>query len=159
MTESHPRPGVKPASHPLRPVIFLVIVFGVWLAIVASRNLWIGKELVPWQSDLAAAQTEAHSSNKPVLLYFTASWCGPCQEMRRSVWTDKQVAAAASKFVPVKIDIDQNEKLASQYRVESVPLLLVLDDAGQPVRALAHGVDAAEMEAWLTSANLSSARP
>ena len=39
-----------------------------------------------WRSDLTAALENAAAQDKPVLAYFTAEWCPPCQIMKREVW-------------------------------------------------------------------------
>ena len=46
------KPAIKPS---MRPVIFLIVVFGAWLALTTFAKWRMPRELVPWQSDLAAA--------------------------------------------------------------------------------------------------------
>jgi thiol:disulfide interchange protein len=140
----------SPAAHsPLRPVVFILIVFGVVTLLMIGRNVFTPEERIAWRNDLNAAQREATDGRKHVLLYFTASWCGPCQEMRRTVWTDAKVADAMNRYVPVKIDIDRNPLLAEKYQVQAIPMIAVIDEQGQVVRSVEGGMDAGGTVAWL----------
>lgn len=66
---------------------------------------------------------ELIASDKPVLVDFFATWCGPCK-MMHPILEDisKQVCDRARV---VKIDVDQAEDLAMQYRIQSVPTLMI----------------------------------
>src|SRR3954452_11338201 len=89
-------------------------------------------ELVPWRHDFTAATAEAKQSGKPLFLYFTASWCGPCQEMRRTTWSDAEVERALAAYVPVKIDVDEHPDLARRYRVDEFPTFMVQSAGEEP---------------------------
>ena len=89
------------------------------------------KEVVAWGSDLGAAREQGKREGKPVLLYFTATWCGPCQAMKHTTFADRGVAdLLASKYEAVKLDIDANQELAAAHHVESIPTFIVLGDDG-----------------------------
>ena len=68
---------------------------------------------------------EVLNSSKPVLVDFYASWCGPCRMLAPTL--DK-IASENPKVKVCKIDIDQQPELASEYRIMSVPTLLVFKD-------------------------------
>lgn len=69
-------------------------------------------------------------SQKLVLADFSASWCGPCQTLAPIL---KDVAArVGSQAKIVKIDVDQNQALASKLNVRSVPTLILYKN-GEPV--------------------------
>jgi thioredoxin 1 len=70
------------------------------------------------------------NDSRPVIVDFHALWCGPCKVQSPIL---KGVAAELGEKVRViKIDVDQNNALASQYQIQSVPTLIVFKD-GKPV--------------------------
>ncbi len=59
----------------------------------------------------------------PVLVDFYADWCGPCKTMAPIL---QQVARDnAGKVKVIKIDVDRNQPVAQQYRVQSIPTLIL----------------------------------
>lgn len=63
------------------------------------------------------------NDTKPVIVDFHALWCGPCKVQSPIL---KEVATELGDRVRViKIDVDQNQQLASRYQIQSVPTLIV----------------------------------
>lgn len=61
------------------------------------------------------------SSEVPVLVYFSATWCGPCRVFRPRV---EALAENSDKFVLVDADVDEDPGLAEEYGVRSVPTVV-----------------------------------
>jgi len=72
---------------------------------------------------------EVVNSDKPVLLDFWAPWCGPCRMVGPIL---DEIAAERSDVKVVKINVDEEQELAMQFRVQSIPLLVVMKE-GQVV--------------------------
>ncbi len=68
-------------------------------------------------------------SDKPVLVDFYATWCGPCQMLAPVL---KQVKDHLGDQVAIiKIDVDKNQQLASQYQVRGVPTMMLFHNGKQ----------------------------
>ena len=64
---------------------------------------------------------EVLNSDKPVLMDFWAPWCGPCRMVGPLV---EEIAKERSDIKVVKINVDEEQELAMQFRVMSIPTLL-----------------------------------
>ena len=66
---------------------------------------------------------EIIQSDKPVLVDFTATWCGPCKMMAPILHEVK--SAMGDKITIIKIDVDKNPEVSGQFQVQSVPTLII----------------------------------
>lgn len=72
---------------------------------------------------------EIIQSDKPVLIDFFATWCGPCQQLAPIL---KQVKEVMGERISIlKIDVEKNEQLAAQYQVKGVPTMLLFQNGKQ----------------------------
>lgn len=77
------------------------------------------------------------------LYFFTADWCPPCTEMKRSVLADSSVRARLGEFDYIVIDVDdsKNRPLSDNYGVTGIPHFVITDHAGKPVATRVGGMD------------------
>ena len=68
-------------------------------------------------------QNEVMNSDKPVLLDFWAPWCGPCRMVIPIV---EEIAEERADIKVGKINVDEQRELAKQFRVMSIPTLVVI---------------------------------
>ena len=81
----------------------------------------------------ASVATEVLSSDKPVLVDFWATWCGPCKIVAPVL---EQIASEQGEQLTVaKLDVDANPQTASQFQVVSIPTMILFKD-GQPVKRI-----------------------
>lgn len=73
---------------------------------------------------------EVLRSEQPVLVDFWASWCGPCMTLAPTI---DEIAAEQSAVKVGKVNVDDEPDLARQYRIMSIPTLMVFRN-GEPVR-------------------------
>jgi thiol:disulfide interchange protein len=147
MTESiQQNSSGKPAY---RPVWFLLAVLVALSAIVTIADLRQAREIIPWRADFAAAQKESAATHKPVMLYLTATWCGPCQSLRGTTWADAGVEKTLRDFVPVKVDIDEHPDIARQYGGDAIPRFVVINESGTAVKATEGALPPEDFIAWL----------
>ena len=74
-------------------------------------------------------ETEVLNSEKPVLIDFWATWCGPC--MRQGPVVEE---LAEEGYAVGKVDVDQNMALAQQFRVVSIPTLILFKNGTEVQR-------------------------
>ncbi len=136
-----------------------------FLLLLFALATFAGAQTKPgWLTDLKAAQDEAKTNGKLLLLNFTGSdWCGWCIKLDREVFSKPEFKDYAAKnLILVELDFPrgkelspaekkQNYELAEQYQVEGFPTIIVLDTNGKKMGALSYDAalpeDSNEMKA------------
>jgi putative thioredoxin len=86
------------------------------------------------------------SMEVPVIVDFWAPWCGPCKTLGPAI--EKAVTEAKGKVRLVKIDVDQNQQIAAQMRVQSIPAVFAFYK-GQPVDGFLGAQSPAQIKAFI----------
>mgnify|MGYP005753437595 CR=1 FL=1 len=86
------------------------------------------------------------SMTVPVIVDFWAPWCGPCKTLGPQLEAAVEAAKGAVKMV--KVNVDQNQRIAGQLRVQSIPTVYAFWQ-GQPVDAFQGAVPASEVQAFV----------
>lgn len=153
MTQVETRSKSKPFFHFWR--CFWLTFLVVSLAF-AWHSYYVPANKIAWADDYKSAQQNAVESSRPIVLYFTGTWCVPCRIMKREVWADDQVLETVSaNFVAVAIDVSdpENAALMDRYKVKGAPVSIVTDPHGNVIDWRAGRVDKAEFLEMLELSN------
>jgi thiol:disulfide interchange protein DsbD len=89
-----------------------------------------------WEKiSVAEARTKASTEKRPLLLDFTAAWCGACKELDKHTFSEEGVAREAGRFVAVKVDATDDEDpvvaaTMKEHKVVGLPTVLIYDSRG-----------------------------
>lgn len=97
------------------------------------------------EADFMAEVVET-SMTTPVIVDFWAPWCGPCKTLGPQL--ESAVTAAKGKVRMAKVDVDQNQSIAAQLRIQSIPTVYAFHQ-GQPVDGFQGAVSQAEVQAFV----------
>ncbi|MFB7125257.1 thioredoxin [Kitasatospora xanthocidica] len=81
----------------------------------------------------ATFEKDVLESEKPVLVDFWATWCGPCRQVAPVL--EDIAAEHGDKLTIAKLDVDANQATAAKYGVISIPTLIVYQ-GGEPVKSI-----------------------
>jgi len=86
---------------------------------------------VRWAVNLEAALKQAKESDKPVFVDVYADWCGPCKMLEKDVFPRPDVMKVLNeKFVPYRVNFEEDSAFADRYPVKAFPTLLLLEADG-----------------------------
>ena len=94
----------------------------------------------------AKFEEEVVKNSKPVLMMFSAPWCGYCKRLKPAV--TQLAGEIADKVVAGTIDTDQEPELAERFKIEIIPTLILMKD-GQASEQLVNPPSKAKIKEWL----------
>jgi thiol:disulfide interchange protein len=92
-----------------------------------------GGDAIAWVTSYEAALQTARDERCAVMIDFYTDWCGWCKKLDADTYVDKQVIAASSDFVSLKLNADAERAIAVRYNITGFPTILFIDSAGNEV--------------------------
>jgi thiol-disulfide isomerase/thioredoxin len=111
-------------------------------------------------ADIERAFARARVETRPVLLYWGATWCPPCNQLKATLFNRQDFAVLSKNFVAVHVDGDRPaaQKLGQRFKVSGYPTVVVFNAQGQEITRLPGDVDAAQVMSVL-ELSLAGGRP
>ncbi len=76
---------------------------------------------------------QAQSAGKPMLVFFTARWCGFCHQMQSEAFADDRVVRLSERFVCILVDADDEPGVCEEFQVQAFPTVQFLSPRGVPL--------------------------
>lgn len=93
-----------------------------------------------------AQEVLQRSHEVPVVVDFWATWCGPCKTLGPLL--ERTAEAYGGTFQLVKVDVDANQALASQFGIQSIPTVVAFRD-GKPVSSFTGAIPETQLRGWI----------
>ena len=104
-----------------------------------------GEAGIAWRKgDVDAAFAAARAENKPVFMYWGATWCPPCNQVKATIFKRQDFIDRSGFFVPVYIDGDSPsaQKEGARFKVSGYPTMILFTPDGREITRLPGEVDA-----------------
>ena len=139
----------------------LISFFAAMIA-TGTLALGAGESAAPensWQTRLPAFSVDGPPRGEaPILLYFTAPWCGFCKQMERTTLADAEVNARLASLRAHKIDYDSQGGLVERFGVRGIPAFVLTNDRGEVIDRLTGATAKEEFLKWLAGGGSVAAR-
>ncbi len=138
----------------------LTLALGLALALPACQQAGTTSDVaqaheIAWrEGDVADALAEAREQGKPVILYWGAVWCPPCNQMKASLFKDPGFIAETRNFVPVYLDGDTAgaQEWGERFGISGYPTVIILQHDGTEITRISSATMAGELPGLLALA-------
>ena len=125
-------------------------------AVAGNGSIPVGEIIKDSDTNNFSTDVIDQSTKIPVVVDFWAPWCGPCKQL--SPILDKLAREYGGKIQLVKINVDENQELATQMRVQSIPMVVAFKD-GQPVDGFAGALPESQLRQFFEKLTGSEGSP
>lgn len=120
------------------------------LALLLSLPLLVVSQVNYQSHSIYQAKDKAQINNKYIFVSFEASWCQPCQWMKKNVYSSSRISSKLNEdFVTVRSDMTTPNEWSNSYDVKLLPYVMILDQYGNKVADLAGSSSISEMSSFL----------
>lgn len=126
-------------------LLTLTALFALSFSACAQKSPIVHADWAMFNARIADLETDTfrYIGDKPAVIDFYASWCGPCK--RISPILERLAKKYEGQIIVYKIDVDKEQRLAGAFNITSIPTLMFVPVGGEPIMNVGF-MDEAEIE-------------
>ncbi|MFN7291099.1 MAG: thioredoxin domain-containing protein [Pirellula sp.] len=106
-----------------------------------------------WAPSFSAGLEQAQVKQKPLIVVFGAEWCSWCRKLENELATDA-ASTIRDEWMLAKVDVDEDEELASKFSVQALPTIVVVDTTGAKIESVEGYLPIDQLAGWLEEQKL-----